>query len=109
MRGERHRSGAEDARSEADKGDDQQEFQGEHGVVGYLGCDEVEAAGKRDRKAEDGGGPDERVDADEEARGDAPGEGAWGCSHAEEGQDGQDGPAVEPVVMYRCGCGGLLG
>jgi hypothetical protein len=71
--GERHGRGVEDAAADSDEGDDQNELKRIYDVVAKLRSGYVEAKGEGNKKAEYCGGAQDRVDADEEADGDAPG------------------------------------
>ena len=73
VRRERHGGGVEDAAGDADEGDDQNQLQGVDDVVAKLRGGYVEAEDEGDGEAEDSGAAQDRVDADEEADGDAPG------------------------------------
>lgn len=64
----------EDAAGDVDEGDDQDEFQRVDDVIGQLRGDQVEPENERRGEAEDGGGSEDGIDADEESDGDAPGE-----------------------------------
>lgn len=96
---ERDGRNVEDAAGNVDEGDDQEQFERVDDMVGQLRSDQVEPKGKRRREAEDGRGAKQRVDADEEADGDAPCNFLGGRTHAEQRKDGQDDAAVGPVVM----------
>jgi len=89
----------EDAAGDVNEGDDQEQFERVDDVVGQLRSDQVEPERKRRREAEDGRGAEQRVDADKEADGDAPGDLFGGRSHAEQRENGQDDAAIGPVVM----------
>jgi hypothetical protein len=64
-----------------------------------LGGGYVEAEDEGQGEAENSGAAEDRVDADEEAGGNAPGQ-FFGCgSHAKEREDGESDAAVDPVVV----------
>jgi len=88
-----------DAAGHVDERDDENELQRVDDVVADLRGGYVETKEQCDREAEDGCAAEDRVDADEEAGGDAPGEFFGGGSHAEEREDGKHDAAVEPIVM----------
>ncbi len=69
-----HGGGVEDAASEADEGDDQDELERVGEVVGELRGGDVEPEDEGQGEAEDGGGAEDGIDADEDAGGEAPGE-----------------------------------
>jgi len=98
-RRERHGLGVEDAAGDADKRDDEDELERINDVVADLRCGYVEAKDKCQSEAEDGGAAEDRVDADEEAGSDAPGQLFRRCSHAQEREDGKGDTAVDPVVV----------
>ena len=67
--------------------------------VGELGRelrgDEVEPEEEGEREAEEGGGAEQRIDADGESEGERPGETAGGGSDAEEVEDGGNDAFLE--------------
>jgi hypothetical protein len=73
VRGERHGCGVEDAAADMNEGDDQDELKRVDDVVANLRGGDVEAEDEGDDEAEDCGCAEDRVDADEEADGEAPG------------------------------------
>lgn len=75
--GERHGLGVEETGAEADEGDDQRQLQGIGDVVRELRGGDVEAEDEGDGEADDGGGAEQGIDADEESDGEAPGEFLW--------------------------------
>jgi hypothetical protein len=99
---ERHGSGVEDTAAEADEGDDEDDLQRIAEVIGDLRCDYVEAEDEGEREAEDGGGAEQRVDADEGTEGEAPGELLRGGSATEKGEDGKGDAAIGPTVVREC-------
>jgi hypothetical protein len=67
-------------------------------VSDLRGC-YVETEDKGHCEAKNGCAAEDRIDADKEADGDAPGEFLWGGSETEEREDRQSDAPVEPVVM----------
>lgn len=105
--GEGKRRGVEGEGTEADKGDDEQEFQRIDEMVGQLRGGDIEAQCEGRREAEDGGAAQDWVDADEQANGDAPCQFLRRGPHAEEREDGKRNTAVGPVVVEQ-GLTGLV-
>jgi len=68
-----HGSGVEETAAEADEGDEQEDLERVGDVVGDLRRDDVEPEDEGQRKADDGRGAEDGVDADESADGQAPG------------------------------------
>jgi len=99
VRRQGHGRGVEDAAGDADEGDDEDDLERIDDVVSDLRGSYVEAEGDGDGEAEDCGAAKDRIDADKEAKGEAPGELFRGCSHAKERKDGKNNAAIEPVVM----------
>ena len=96
--GEWHGCGVEDVAAESDEGDDEDDLKGVGEVIRDLrGCD-VEPKEEGECEAEDGGGSDERIDADEESGGEAPGKLLGGGSAAQESEDGKSDAAIGPIV-----------
>ncbi len=107
VRGERHRRGVKDAAGDADERNYQDEFERIDDVVAELRGSHVETKDKSYCEAKDRGAAKDGIDADEQTGCDTPGEFLWGCSHAQECQDGKSDAAVEPIVMD--GVGGRRG
>ena len=72
-------------------------------MVGKLRCRDVEAEGEGQQQAENGGRAEQRVDADEEACGEAPGELFRGGPAAKQGKDGERDAPVGPVMVWNGG------
>lgn len=68
-------------------------------MISYLRGGYVEAEEKGHGETENGRAPNNGIDANEKADGDAPGEFLWSRSEAEERKDRQGSAPVEPVVM----------
>ncbi len=94
--GEGKPCGVEDAGGDVQEGEDQQELQRIDDVAAELGGGDVEPEEEGGGEAQDGGASEDGVNADEESGGDAPGEFVRGGSHAQEGEDGKNGAAVDP-------------
>jgi hypothetical protein len=94
--------GVEEAAAEAEEGDDQDELQRVGEVVGQLRGYDVEPEDKGQHEAEEGGGAEEGVDADEDAEGEAPGKLLRSSSTAKECQEGKEDPAIGPAVLRKC-------
>ena len=82
-------------------------------MVADLRGSYVQAKDQCDGKAENARAAQDGVDADEEPRGDAPGQFLGRGSDAEKREDGKDGAAVNPVVMdwrsaFGWSCGDLV-
>ncbi len=88
--------------ADADKRNDQQELQRIGEVVGELRGSDVEPEDEGQREAENRGGTEDGVDADESADGEAPGQLLWGCSAAEKSENWKDDAAVDPSVVREC-------
>ena len=99
VRREGHGLSVEDAAGCVDEGDDEKQLERIDDVVAELGSGNIEAEDESQSEAEDGGAADDGIDADEEARGDAPGQLFGRGSHAKEREDRKRDAAVEPVVM----------
>ena len=63
----------EDDAAQTDEGNEEEYLQRVHDMVGELRCHYVEAEEEGQQQAENGGGSEQWVDADEEACGEAPG------------------------------------
>ena len=100
---EGHGCGLEDTAGKTNERNDKYDFEGVYDVVAKLRCGYVEAQHKGYGEAEDGGATENRVDPDEEADGQAPGQFFRRCSHTKEREDGEGDAAIEPVVVNRCG------
>lgn len=96
---ERHRRGVKDSAGGVDEWDDEDEFERVDEVIADLRRSDVEAEEEGKSETEDGGASEDRVDADEQADGDAPGELFGGCSHTEERKNGKGEATIDPVVM----------
>lgn len=68
-----HWRGVEDAAADANKGDDEDQLERVDDVIAKLRSGYVEAKDEGHGEAEDRGGTKNRIDADEETDGDAPG------------------------------------
>ena len=100
--GEGHGCGVEEAAAESDEGDDQDDLQRVGEVVGDLRGGDVEPEDEGYGEAEDGGGAEEGIEADEESGGKAPGEFLRGGSASKESEDGKSDAAVGPAVLREC-------
>jgi hypothetical protein len=98
-RGEGQAAGVKDMGGDVDERDDEQKLQRIDDVVSYLGGRDVEPEDEGCGEAEECGAAEDGIDADEESGCEAPGEFLRGRSHAEEGEDGQDGAAVDPIMV----------
>ena len=72
LRGESQGSGVEDAAAQMDERNDEQDLQRVDDVIGKLRRRDVESEGEGQQQAENSGRAEQRVDADEEACGEAP-------------------------------------
>lgn len=88
----------EEAAGEADEGNDEQYLEGVDDVVSDLRGGYVQAEDEGDGEAGDCGASEDGIDADEDSRGDAPGQLFGSGSHTEEREDGKSDAAVDPVV-----------
>ena len=76
-------------------------------MVADLRGSYVQAKDQCDGKAENARAAQDGVDADEQAGGNAPGQPFRRGSHAEQGEDGKDDAAIDPVMVD--GSGSLVG
>ena len=121
---ERHASGVEELVAHADEDEEEGDFKGIRQVRGELGGYEVEAKEAGDQEGDGCRRAEERVDADDEADRNAPGELARGGAAAQELGEGIDDAAVKEggerichrdridcaggVCCYNTGPGGLI-
>lgn len=96
---EGHGRGVEDATPDPDEWNDEDQFERVDDVVAELRCCDIQTEHKRYGQAEQRSAANDRIDADEEACGDAPGELLWRGAHAEESQDRKGDATVGPVVV----------
>ena len=90
--------GVEDDDAGVDKGKKEQPLQRGHDVDADLGGDVVETEGPGEQKHDDGGGAEERVDADNEGDGEAPTETAGADAVSEQAQEGTKDAAADGVA-----------
>ena len=88
-------AGVEDLIAETKEDEEHGELKRVHQVIGDLRSDQVEAKDEGDGEAEQGGGAEERIDADRDADGEGPSKTAWRGSHTQEMQDWGDDLALE--------------
>ncbi len=69
-------------------------------MIGELGCGDVESEKEGEEQAEDGGGTEKGIDADDYTEGEAPGETLRAGAEAKQSEDGQSDSAVDPVVAW---------
>ena len=100
VRREGHGLSVEDAAGCVDEGDDEKQLERIDDVVAELRSGNIEAEDEGQGEAEDGGAADDGIDADQKARGDAPGQLFGRGSHAMERVDRKRDAAVEPVVVH---------
>ncbi len=89
----------EETRAEPEERNEEENLERVNQVVGELGCGDVEAQEKGDEQAQDGGGAEDRIDADDHTDGEAPGETFGAGAEAEETEDGKGDSSVEPSVV----------
>jgi hypothetical protein len=92
---ERETPGVKELIADLDEEEKEQDLKGVDQVVGDLRCDEVEAEEIGNDKRSERGRTEQRVDANDDARGERPCELARGAADAEEMEDRRDDAALE--------------